>query len=108
MHIVTPPRLAFRRFISPRILHVRTAPVAPAAQAPADPELRALRRRWAQLIRRIYEVDFLACPRCGATMRVIAFITEPKVIGKSLLHFAVDQADGPSVATARRAARRVP
>jgi hypothetical protein len=103
MHIVTPPRLAFRRFISPRILHVRTAPVAPA-----DPELRALRRRWAQLIRRIYEVDFLACPRCGATMRVIAFITEPKVIGKSLSHFAVEQADGPSVATARRAARRVP
>jgi hypothetical protein len=43
---------------------------------PAPPERAALRRRWASLIRRVYEVDPLVCPRCGAEMRIIAFITE--------------------------------
>jgi len=28
---------------------------------------REARRRWAKLLRRIFEVDPLACPRCGQT-----------------------------------------
>jgi hypothetical protein len=59
-----------------------------AEHEPASLEWRAVRRRWAQLIRRIYEVDPLVCLRCGGPMRIIAFITEPKVIGKILKHFA--------------------
>ncbi len=42
------------------------------------------RRRWAELIRRIYEVDPLVCPTCGGAMRVIALIQEPKVIDEIL------------------------
>ena len=38
------------------------------------------------MIRRVYEVDPLVCPRCGAEMRVIAFITEPRVIRRILDH----------------------
>jgi hypothetical protein len=53
---------------------------------PTPPERAALRRRWANLIRRVYEVDPLVCPRCGAEMRVIAFITEPKVIKRIVDH----------------------
>jgi hypothetical protein len=53
---------------------------------PTPPERAALRRRWANLIRRVYEVDPLLCPRCGAEMRVIGFITEPKVITRILDH----------------------
>ena len=53
---------------------------------PPPPERAALRRRWANLIRRVYEVDPLVCPRCGAEMRVIAFITEPRVIRRILDH----------------------
>ena len=45
----------------------------------------ALRKSWAQLIRRVYLVDPLKCD-CGGTYRVIAFITEPKIIGKILRH----------------------
>ncbi len=30
---------------------------------------------WATLIKRVYEVDPLACPRCGGRMKVIAFIS---------------------------------
>ncbi|MBK8538622.1 MAG: transposase [Ardenticatenia bacterium] len=47
---------------------------------------RADARRWAVLIRRIYEVDPLVCPKCGGTMRMIALIQEPKVVDKILKH----------------------
>ena len=54
-----------------------------------DPEPEALseaRRRWAELLRRIFEVDPLACPRCGEQMRIVAFITEPQQIDGILEH----------------------
>ena len=79
----------------------------PAMPVPTDADARALRRRWAQLIRRIYEVDPLVCPRCGETMRIIAFITEPKVINTILRHLESKAADGrgppPSPAAAEAA-----
>ena len=53
---------------------------------PPPPERAALRRRWANLIRRVYEVDPLVCPRCGSEMRVIGFITEHSVINRILDH----------------------
>jgi hypothetical protein len=71
-------------------------PSPPAAEPRDDPELRALRRRWADLIRRIYEVDPLVCPRCGSPMRIIAFITEPRVIGQILKHLAAKGIDARS------------
>ena len=47
---------------------------------------RADARRWAVLMRRIYEVDPLVCPKCTGTMRMIALIQEPKVIDQLLRH----------------------
>ena len=52
-----------------------------------SPQKRAaLRKRWAHLIRRVFLTDPLICPDCGGELHVIAFITEPKVIGKILRH----------------------
>ncbi len=44
------------------------------------------KRRWAELLRLVYEVDPLQCPKCGGQMRVIALIQEPAVIDKILHH----------------------
>jgi hypothetical protein len=44
---------------------------------PEDFSRGAARRRWAELIRLVYRVDPLNCPRCGGEMRVIALIQEP-------------------------------
>ena len=72
----------------------RQAAEGAAAQEPvaiADPvhwSLRAARYRWAELLRRIYEVDPLACPRCAAPMRIVAVITDPAVITRILVHRA--------------------
>ena len=51
-----------------------------------DVPLADAQRRWADLLRRIYEVDPLLCPKCGGAMRVIALIQDPKVIDKILRH----------------------
>ena len=48
------------------------------------------------MIRRIYEVDPLVCPRCGEPMRIVAFITEPKVIARILRHLGARAAEGRS------------
>ena len=45
-----------------------------------------LRRRWANLIRRVYQADPLICPKCGSKMRILSFITQPRVINKILQH----------------------
>jgi len=50
------------------------------------PALHEVRRGWAQLLRRLFELDPLRCPRCGHAMRVVAFITEPPVIDRILDH----------------------
>ncbi len=53
---------------------------------PVPVPLREARRRWAELLRRIFEIDPLACPRCGQTMRIVAFITALKAIDRILDH----------------------
>ena len=50
--------------------------------APVPVPLHETRRRWAELLRRIFEVEPIACPRCGRTMRIVAFITEPKAMDR--------------------------
>jgi len=54
--------------------------------APDDFSRGEAKGRWAELIRLVYEVDPLKCPRCGREMRVIALIQEPAVIDKILKH----------------------
>ena len=51
---------------------------------PEPDAVREAKRRWAELLRRILEVDPLACPRCGEEMRIVSFITEPKTIDRIL------------------------
>jgi len=34
------------------------------------------------MIRKVYEVDPMVCPRCGGAMRVIAFLTESAVVDR--------------------------
>jgi hypothetical protein len=66
------------------------APVAPGAPEPAEdwPALRARRRRWAELLRRVFAVEVEVYPRCGGAMRIMAFVTEPGVIRRILAHLA--------------------
>ena len=53
---------------------------------PKPEAIRKAKRRWAELLRRIFEVDPLVCPRCGDEMRIVALITEAKTIDRILDH----------------------
>jgi hypothetical protein len=48
-------------------------------------------KSWARLIKKIYEVDPLTCPKCGSSMRIIAFIEDYKVIKKILDWLGIDE-----------------
>jgi len=41
---------------------------------------------WAEMIRKVHEVDPLLCPSCGGRMRIISFIEEPKIIDRIIGH----------------------
>jgi hypothetical protein len=48
-------------------------------QASDEPALRPRRLAWAELLRRVFAVDVLECPRCGGPMRLLATIRKPEV-----------------------------
>jgi len=41
---------------------------------------------WAEMIRKVYEVDPMICPKCGGLMKVVAFITEYTVVDRIIDH----------------------
>ena len=43
-------------------------------------------RGWAEMIRKVYEVDPLLCPNCGQKMRIIAFLTDHSVVDRIINH----------------------
>jgi hypothetical protein len=51
---------------------------------------------WAEMIRKVYEVNPLLCPTCGGQMRIISFIEDPKSIDKIIRHLKLSfQAERP-------------
>ena len=67
---------------------------SPDAEEPSAAERKRLRRGWARMIRRIYEVDPLLCP-CGGTMRILSFLTDPPVVRKILRHLESQSRERP-------------
>jgi len=51
--------------------------------------VKALRKSWARLIQKIYEVDPLVCPKCQGVMRIISFIEDRQVIRDILTHLGL-------------------
>jgi hypothetical protein len=67
--------------------------VAPAQQPQCDDDSQAsrklprhLRRQWAQMMRRAFDLDVLACPGCGSRLRLVAVIMDRSTIRKLLGH----------------------
>ena len=62
---------------------------SPQPHSPAQHFAFQRRRNWARVLKKIYEVDPLTCPRCGSQMEIIAFIEEWTVIRKILQHLGL-------------------
>ena len=61
---------------------------------------RATRRPWAELMKRVFEIDVLVCPNCEGQRELIAFLTDALVVRKILLHLGLDS-EPPLPAPAR-------
>ncbi len=68
----------------------RIAPEPPAVPAPAPqakdqrPKRAGTYRPWADLLKRTFGLDVLACKRCGGRMRLLAMVTEPASVVRYL------------------------
>lgn len=81
------------------------APEAQTGQAdtPGAARCHAQGQCWAELMRRTFGVDVLACPRCGGRLRLIALVEEAAVINRILRHLGL-----PPAIPAPRPARAPP
>jgi len=63
---------------------------------------RIPRRGWAEMIRKVYEVDPLLCPERGGEMKIISFLTDYAVVDKIIDHikltFIADKPPPPHIA----------
>ena len=80
-----------------RIVGAGTQADSPAAGAPAPDARensdfsREARSSWARLVRKIFEADPLTCGACGTRMRIVSFITDPRVVDRILRHRQSDR-----------------
>ena len=73
-----------------------------ASNAPAAPAVYVRPRHfaWADLLRRTFQIDILACPECGGRLRLLATIEERAVVERILKHLGLP-VEAPSPAPAR-------
>ena len=62
--------------------------------------------KWAELMRRTFELDVLACPRCGGRLRLVALIEQAAVVQRILRHFGLPT-EVPEPRPARAPPRRL-
>jgi hypothetical protein len=79
------PLLVHHGVLAPRAAW-RSAVVPPAAQNGRDPEPRRgpARLTWFTLLRRVFAIDVLVCPRCAGPRRILCAVTEPHALGRLL------------------------
>jgi len=82
---------------------VRKASLVPVTLGMIEEELRPIPSKgWAEMIRKVYEVDPLVCPKCGAQMRIISFLTDYAVVDRIINHlkltFVAERPPPPPIA----------
>ena len=99
-HGVLAPNAPWRSAVVPCGGELETAPSTAGGALPDStepppagglrrPRVRPRYRSWAELMRRAFEADVLACPRCGGRMIVLATIDDPAVITRILTHLGL-------------------
>jgi len=79
------------RWRSHGVRYGRPAPDVNAREREASPRAAGTPGAWtwAALMRRVFDLDVLACPRCGGRLRLIATVEDPAVVSKILAHLGL-------------------
>ena len=98
--VVPPPQLAVASPLPPAAPD--PVPGAASAVPTGKPPRTAATYRlpWADLLKKVFAADVLACPSCGGRLQLIAFIAEALVAKRILVHLGLD-ARGPPLSRAR-------
>ena len=103
---VLAPRAAWRSAIVPNAggdeCRSTLAPESDGREAEVPPSARGY--RWAELLRRTFDINVLSCPRCGGRLVLIALIEQPEVVARILGNLGLPSTL-PRPAPARRAPR---
>jgi hypothetical protein len=89
-HGILAPSAAWRPLVVPEppacdgTAHRDCPAVADPANAKNKGDNRPRNYSWAQLLKRVFEIDVLKCPRCGSRMRILAAINPPEAIHRIL------------------------
>jgi hypothetical protein len=86
-HGVLAPNAALRSQIVPG--EPDQAPPTPDEHGAAPSASAPTRLSWAQLLKRVFEIDMASCPYCGGPLTLIAAIEAPAVIAKILAHLGL-------------------
>jgi hypothetical protein len=54
--------------------------------SPSSEQKKKASKSWAALIKRVFEIEPLICPRCGSPMRIKSFIIDTKEVKRLLDH----------------------
>jgi hypothetical protein len=84
-HGVLAPNAALRGQIVPSAPDQLSAPTEADSETPYS-STRA-RLSWAQLLKRVFQIDMTTCSYCGGQVTLIAAIEDPAVLVKILAHF---------------------
>ena len=82
---------------------VRKAGVSPLVLPMAEDDLKPVPSKgWAEMIRKVYEVDPMVCPKCGGSMKVVAVITDDQAVDRIIDHlkltFVAERPPPPEIA----------
>ena len=59
------------------------------------------RMRWAQLLKRVFDIDIERCPHCGGQLKLIAAIEDAAAIARILTHLGLAAQPPPRVPARR-------
>jgi hypothetical protein len=101
-HGVLAPKSSWRKDVVPKPRAPESLGQRCAEKRPARSALYAATPRidWATLLRRAFDVDVLACAKCGGRLRVLGCVTDPD-LGRAILERLAIPAEAPRVARAR-------
>lgn len=88
-HGVLAPRARLRPQVVAQARRPTEAPPAHEAPSPPPPTRPGRYMSWADLLKRVFEIDVLSCPRCGGRMKIVATLTDRSVVAAFLRSLGV-------------------